>query len=334
VKKFSIILPVRNGGELVKKCVKSILAQKVNNFDLVVLDNFSTDGTLEWLKSLKDHRIITYPSNQPLSIEQNWSRIIEVSKGEFITLIGHDDLLDEDYLEKMNHLIELNPTASLYQSHFRFIRADGLKVRCCKKMTAHYSGAGYLKALLNDELDTMGTGYMMRSKDYDAVGGIPQFPNLLFADHALWISLASISKMVVNENETFSYRLNQSVSKTSGAAAYIDAFFKFLNFLYEISLKNDERRKVIAKYTPQYIQFYCASLSHRLLKTPIQDRRNKTVTDFILNCKEMADRLAPDNNFEPLKQFNIRIAQIIDKNSFLQQAYLVFKKVYKSPIYS
>ena len=52
MKKFSIILPVRNGGEYVKDCVRSILSQTVDEFDLIVLDNCSTDGTVEWINSL------------------------------------------------------------------------------------------------------------------------------------------------------------------------------------------------------------------------------------------------------------------------------------------
>lgn len=334
MKKFSIILPVRNGGELVKECVKSILSQTLDDFDLLVLDNFSSDGTSEWLKSLSDSRIKIYSSEKALTIEQNWNRIIEIPKGEFMTLIGHDDLLDENYLQETNRLIESNPSASLYQSHFRFVGIDGLKIRSCKKMNKVYNGKEYLKSILTDELDTMGTGYMMRSKDYDKSGGIPYYPNLLFADHALWIKLTSISKMVVNENETFSYRLNQSISKTSGAAAYIDAFLKFLDFIYEIGNENEDRKAIIARYSPEYIRYYCTSLAHRLLKTPIQERKGKTVSSFIMECKRIADKLSPNNTFHPLKQLNIRLAQIIDKNLLLQRSYFLFKKVYKRPIYS
>ena len=116
--KYSIILPVRNGGEYVKECVHSILSQTLNDFNLIVLDNCSTDGTLQWIQSLHDERIIIYPSNKPLTIEENWARIKEVKKNEFMTLIGHDDLLCTDYLETMEALIAQHPSASLYQTHF------------------------------------------------------------------------------------------------------------------------------------------------------------------------------------------------------------------------
>ena len=83
--KFSIILPVRNGGEYVKDCIASILAQTLQDFNILVLDNCSTDGTVEWLQSLKNEKIIIIPANRPLSIEENWSRVKDISKNQFIT---------------------------------------------------------------------------------------------------------------------------------------------------------------------------------------------------------------------------------------------------------
>ena len=109
--KYSIILPVRNGGEYVKECVNSILTQSLNSFNLLILDNCSTDGTFEWIISLNDARIKIYPAAKSLSIEENWDRIKSLPKNEFITLIGHDDILDKHYLEVMDRLISKHPKA-------------------------------------------------------------------------------------------------------------------------------------------------------------------------------------------------------------------------------
>src|SRR4030095_13566809 len=103
--KFSIILPVKNGGGYVKECVQSILNQTYTGFNLHILENCSTDGTAQWLQTLKDERIIVYPADKPLSREENWGRILEMAKNDYITMIGHDDLLDKNYLEVLNELI-------------------------------------------------------------------------------------------------------------------------------------------------------------------------------------------------------------------------------------
>ena len=98
MKTFSIILPARNGGHLLKECVQSILNQTCQDFNLLVLDNNSTDGTLQFLQNLIDERILIYPSITDLTIVENWARILQLKKNEFITLIGHDDILYPNYL--------------------------------------------------------------------------------------------------------------------------------------------------------------------------------------------------------------------------------------------
>ena len=184
--KYSIILPVRNGGHYVKECVASILSQKFIDFNFIVLDNASTDGTLEWLQSLNDERIKIVPSEKSLTIEENWGRIKDVEKNEFITLIGHDDILYPDFLAVIDCLINSNPEASLYHTHFNFIDAKGNTIRSCKLMDNVLSGYEFLKSFLTNSIDLMGTGYVMRSKDYDEIQGIPvKYPNLLFADFEL-----------------------------------------------------------------------------------------------------------------------------------------------------
>src|SRR5260370_4622558 len=165
-----IILTVRNGGHYDKECVNSILQQTLNDFSLIIMDNCSTDGTTEWVSSLEDPRVIVYPADRPLTIEENWGRITGVPKNEFITLIGHDDLLDKNYLVVMDALIAKHPRASLYQTHFRYIDSKGTLIRRCKPMDEQQSPSEFLSFFLEGIIDTMGTGFMMRAADYDALG--------------------------------------------------------------------------------------------------------------------------------------------------------------------
>jgi glycosyltransferase involved in cell wall biosynthesis len=332
--KFSIILPVKNGGEYVKECVQSILAQSCPDFNLHILENCSTDGTAEWLQTLRDERIIIIPAEIPLSIEENWARILFIQKNEFMTIIGHDDLLESNYLQVMNALIEKYPDASLYQTHFRFIDARGNFIKYCKPMDATQTVAEFLKSLFTDTIDTMGTGYMMRSLDYDAINGIASYPNLIFADHALWIKLTSLCYKATASTESFLYRLHENLSKTTSALNYINAFYKYLDFLTKLKSDVSNVRVVIEEHITAYIRYYCRSLSHRLLKTPSHERNGMNVSDFINNCIKYNNLLTRKTKFLPLKQFNIRLAKFIDDNVILRKSYFFFKKIYSKPIYS
>ena len=216
---FSVVLPVRNGGEHVKLCVASVLAQTLaDRFELLVLDNCSTDGTAEWLNSLRDPRVRVYPADRPLSIEANWSRIKEIAKREFVTMIGHDDLLDPSFLEVVSRLIQAHPDASLYLTHFRLIDAQGTLVRRCLPMPAREPAAEFLAARLCRLRDSYGTGYVLRSREYDALGGIPVYPKLLYADDALFLRAMAPSYRATALEEAFSYRTH-AISASGACAA-------------------------------------------------------------------------------------------------------------------
>ena len=333
--KFSIILPVRNGGTYVHECVGSILAQSYTEFQLLVLDNCSTDGTREWLDSLHDERIIVYPAERPLTIEENWHRVVSIPKSEFITLIGHDDILDPHYLSVMDKLISSHPKASLYQTHFRYIDSAGQTIRRSKPMDEVQNTRDFLAFFLSNSIDTMGTGFMMRSADYDAVGGIPpSYPNLLFADFELWINLTTISYRATAFEECFAFRLHQSATTTSSTMKFHEAFVQFVQYLSKLKQQNPEMAKVIDRYAIGFINFYTKGLAHRLLRAPKSKRGELTVRGLINESQRMADDLVPGNHLNPYSQPGVKLARQIDSNFFTRQLFLLFKKLYTKPVYS
>ena len=259
-KTFSVFLPVRNGGEHLKQCVASILAQTLHDdFDLVILDNASTDGTSEWLATLDDPRLRLSPATRPLSIEENWARIKDLPKNEFITVIGHDDLLDPQFLKLIHDLIEKHPTAGLYLSHFHLIDDRGRFLRHCRPMPAQETAAEFLAARLCDLRDSFGTGHVLRSANYDAIGGIPQYPKLLFADDALFLKAIGSSYRATASGAAFSYRVH--TGSTSGAADMghlIDALEQYLPELVEMGRHDTQLQTMLDRHGQAYILSICA----------------------------------------------------------------------------
>ena len=324
--KYSIILPVYNGGALIKACVQSILNQSYKDFNLIVLDNCSNDGTVQYLKSLKDERIIIYSTEKNVGIVGNWKRILEILTHEFITLIGHDDILMPTYLQEMNDLITLHPTASLYQTHFNYIDVDGHFIKACKPMAPIQKYDEFIGAQMSQTMDSMGTGYMMRRSDFNLVGGMPtNYPNLIFADYELWVKLTKISYKATSENFCFNYRVHNSVSKKTNGEEYARAFHTYILFLN--SLKNDPKIKIVFDtYGYKYLMYFCQSLSHRILKTPFNKRKIK-VADFIKESKSLAALIIPSHVFDPLKYFKIRIAKQLDDNEKFSKLFRLYKRI-------
>lgn len=318
---------------MVKLCVQSIINQLYRDFNFFVLDNSSTDGTVEWIASLGDNRVTIIPSDKSLSMTDNWSRIARLKKADYFTIIGHDDLLYKNYLSEMDKLLTSKPGFDIYQAHFGFIDGQGKQVRKCLPMQSFYKPADFMKAILNRSLDTMGTGYMIRSSVYDDFGGIPPYPNLLFADHALWISMAAEKGIAVSSEELFCFRVHQSISTTTQVPAYIKAFFMFLDFLKETRLKNDEFKEVLNETSADFIGFYCTSLTHRLLKANPKLREGVMVDDFINTCVSYSRELSDKHFFNPHRVSSLRMARLIDKSSILRSLYLLFRSAYSKPIH-
>ena len=324
--KFSIILPVKNGGDYVKECVNSILSQTLQDFNMIVLDNCSNDGTLKWLQSLNDQRIVIHQSQTPLSIEENWARIKSIPKNEFITLIGHDDILNKEYLQVMTDLIQKYPSASLYQSHYHYIDKDGKILRNCLPMDEVQQAHEFLALYMCNLVESTGTGYMMRSKHYDDFGGInPGYNNLIFADFTLWIELAGISYKATSFEATFKYRVHNSVSKVTNGEAYQQAFDKFIEFIIEKAGENEKIKLASERYGKRFLLYFCEALSHRILKTP-RDQRKITVRNLIEKFKNFAVRMAPGQDFEPEKKFRIKIAKMLDSSFVARELFLLQKR--------
>lgn len=256
---FSVFLPVRNGGSYLKLCVRSILDQTYPNFELHVLDNASTDDAVPWLDSLKDPRVHLWQSTRALSIEDSWARIRNVPKRDYMTFLGHDDLFDPQYLERARSLIERYPDASLYETGSRLINAAGETIRSCQPVAERETAAQYLEARLTYRRDALGTGFVMRSGDYDRLGGIPPFERLLFADDALWLSLAKLSWKAADPRESLSIRIHERSESASMPSTWRSIFLgldQFTGFLERFIEEDEPCRNVYRSVGQSFLARY------------------------------------------------------------------------------
>lgn len=100
---ISIVVPVYNGEKYIEDCVKSILRQTYSDWELILIDNASTDDSLEVCKEFadRDDRIQVLHQHRNLGVSVARNLGIEKSRGEFITFIDVDDWVEKDYLERL-----------------------------------------------------------------------------------------------------------------------------------------------------------------------------------------------------------------------------------------
>ena len=101
----TIMVPTYNRLDKLKKCMSSIVNQTCLDFDLVISDNASTDGTKEYLSKFSWPNTSINFSTKNNGLIQNHEKCIEMSKSEWVVFVSDDDLLEPDFI--LNTIDEL-----------------------------------------------------------------------------------------------------------------------------------------------------------------------------------------------------------------------------------
>lgn len=108
----SVVLSVRNGGVDLPKAVESILAQTFANFELIAINNGSTDETCSYLNSITDRRVRVY-HQADAGLAAALNRGISLAQGRYIARQDHDDLADASRIAKQVAFLDANPDYAL-----------------------------------------------------------------------------------------------------------------------------------------------------------------------------------------------------------------------------
>lgn len=112
---ISVIIPLYNKEAYIRKALESVLSQTYQDFEIVVVNDGSTDNSLDKVLMVKDERIrIISQNNAGVSATRN--RGIEEAKYEYVTFLDADDIWDKDFLKNIYHLIISYPECSVYST--------------------------------------------------------------------------------------------------------------------------------------------------------------------------------------------------------------------------
>ena len=175
MKKVSVIIPMHNSSRHIKECIESVINQTYSSIEIIVVDDASTENSLEIVKSIKDDRIKVIELEQNMGAAKARNIGIEKASGEYICFLDADDYWVLDKLEKQVKFIEKNNYLFTY-SGYKFLREN-------KTHIAHVPNSiNYNQALKNTTIFTSTVMFNMANLSKKDI----YMPNIKSEDTATW----------------------------------------------------------------------------------------------------------------------------------------------------
>lgn len=181
---FSIVLPTYNRASLIGPAIRSVLNQRFEDFELIIVDDGSTDNTKEVVQLFNDPRILYfYVDNQERSIARNFG--IEQSSGKYVNFLDSDDFFYPDHLLTAFQSLREKRHPELLHLDFEIQLPDGTKV-AKKKIVGPL-----INRMLIYENTLCGASFFIRKDVLLNHFFIPHRDAIISEDWYLWLRLAS-----------------------------------------------------------------------------------------------------------------------------------------------
>ena len=207
---ISVVIPVFNGEITIQETIESVLNQTFSDFEIIVINDGSTDSTLEIVSNILDPRlnVLTYP-NAGLAASRN--RGITLSKGEYIAFLDADDLWTPDKLEAQLDLLQANSEAAVAYSWTNCIDKQNSFLR--RGYYLSVSGEVYQHLLLTNFLEN-GSNPLIRHQALKAVGGFDESLKSS-EDWEMYLRLAARYHFVAVSSPQILYRISVGSMSTN-----------------------------------------------------------------------------------------------------------------------
>lgn len=208
---ISVIVPAYNAGKTIKRCAKSLEAQTDQNFEVVFVNDCSTDETAAIMEQIcasnSNFRFITTAKNGGSAASRNTG--IEKSKGELICFVDSDDIVSPNYLKKMRELMEAN-NADVVCTRYARNKTDDFEV--LSKGVEVLNGGAAVDALLRMEIDNGPVAKLFSKK----VIGEVRMPKVTVAEDLFfnYCVLKRAKRVALNESVLYSYIMTKGSLST------------------------------------------------------------------------------------------------------------------------
>lgn len=230
----SVIMPAYNCEKYIEDAIRSVMAQTFTDWELIVLDDGSSDSTLEIIERLasEDDRIKLLPNEKNMGVAKTRNRGIDNSRGDYVALLDSDDIWHSEKLEKQLEKMQSNGADISYCS-YAIIDSEGVRVK--KDYTVPETTD--FKALLKENYIGCSTVILSRK----ALEKHRFLTDYYHEDYVLWLDLLREGAKAVGCSETLAkwrlIRNSRSFDKRRSATHRWDIYRNHLHFSRAYSLR-------------------------------------------------------------------------------------------------
>lgn len=167
--KISVIIPAYNAEQTIQETIESVQKQTFSDFEIIIINDGSTDGTLNIIEQIDDPRIKCF-SYQNGGIATARNRGILQAKGDYIAFLDADDLWTEDKLELQLAALQNNPEAGVAYSWTYYYFSDRTNQVIVRSNPVNFTGKVYHQLLIKNFLNS-GSNPLIRREAIESAAG-------------------------------------------------------------------------------------------------------------------------------------------------------------------
>jgi len=322
MQKVSVIIPIYNAEKYLERCIDSVINQSYKNIEIILINDGSTDNSLQICKKYKDKRIkLINQKNGGVSCARNSG--LEVATGDYITFVDCDDWLEQDAIKEMVRFINEQKTDI---ARFDY-QIDGVSQNNSKKLNRVYKNDEinkFIEGLISGDIP--GYLWLLLIKK-DVIKNVAFKIGLPLAEDLIFIleMLKNVKSIAISDKVTYNYFLTVD-SASRGIKHYRrnlhnELFInKYINEIY-----NNKYSKLTNTRRTQEMQLYLLKMYRDGYKLD----EIKEEFDFLVN-DEYYKCVKNNIDYSKLNKRDKKIYEFINKNRFKQMIKYFKKEINKS----
>lgn len=210
----TVVIPVFNQrADFLRQCIESVLGQDYPNFEVVISDNHSDNGSRDVIAGYSDPRLRVVSPPRHMPMVQHWAYAASHARGEYLSLMGSDDWAEPGWLKSVMSELATKPTASFAYPN----------------LTLHFHKTGATQPARNETIPTQPipreeaarqalewtshmfswwiVGAVIRAGDYFSVSGIARYATIHNGDYPLSLGLLTQGDALYVSQRLVNYRL-------------------------------------------------------------------------------------------------------------------------------